>query len=71
MPLTSLAGVLTLIEALPKVVAAAPEFKRLFEEGILPLFKPHEQTQLKESYRKAREGSDAAQADFVQAGRGQ
>lgn len=64
-----LALVLTLIQQLPKVVAAAPEFANLFHE-LIKGFGSHEQDQLKSAYAAARAASDSAQDDFVDASRG-
>ena len=61
--------VLNIIKAVPKVVAEAPAFKALFDQAIT-VFKPAEQEQLKSAYRAARDRSDDAQDDFVQASRG-
>lgn len=60
---------LGLVEALPKVIAAAPEFKKLFDQVLL-IFNEPEQEQLKTAYAKAREESDSAQEDFVKASKG-
>ena len=67
MPL--LAVILPLIEALPKVVAAAPEFKRLFDE-LISGFREEDQEVLKSAYQRARDASDSAQEDFQKASRG-
>jgi hypothetical protein len=68
--LTSFSVILRLVEQLPKVVAAAPEFKKLFD-AFVATFRPHEQTQLKDAYQRAIAESDAAQEDFVKASRGE
>lgn len=70
MPLISISTIVGLIDALPKVVAAAPEFEALFDQ-MVQAFKPHEQSQLKSAYQRARERSDSAQADFQKASRGE
>lgn len=69
MPLISIAAIVGLVEQLPKVVAAAPEFKRLFD-ALISNFKTHEQSELKAAYQRAIAESDSAQEDFVNAGRG-
>jgi hypothetical protein len=69
MPLPALTVILPLIEALPKVVAAAPEFKALFDQFIQG-FNDHDQARLKTAYAVARDRSDSAQEDFVDASRG-
>lgn len=61
--------ILTLIRALPQVVAAAPEFKALFDEFIKG-FSDDEQEELKSAYQHARDTSDSAQQDFLDASRG-
>lgn len=53
----------------PKVIAEAPHFVELVH-GVLPIFNGAQQDELKSALAAARERSDAAQADFVQAGRG-
>ena len=58
-----------LIEALPAVVAAAPEFVNLFNE-FLKSFKEDEQAELKSAYQRARQASDSAQQDFTEASKG-
>lgn len=62
--------IIGLISALPKVVAAAPEFVRLFDE-LVKIFPKDEQDELKAAYQKAREASDSAQEDFQDASRGE
>lgn len=66
MPIMAL---IPLIQALPKVIAMAPEFENLFNEFVRN-YNSTEQEQLKSAYQAARERSDSAQADFVQASRG-
>lgn len=61
--------ILSLVQALPKVVAAAPEFKALFDQ-LLHGFNESEQAQLKSAYQTARDRSDSAQEDFQDASRG-
>ena len=68
--LTSFSVILGLVEKLPKVVAAAPEFKALFD-AFVGTFRTHEQTQLKDAYQRAIAQSNAAQEDFVKASRGE
>lgn len=62
--------VLGLIHNLPKAIAAASEFKALFDQ-ILKGFNTQEQAQLKDAYQHARERSDSAQADFIKASQGE
>jgi hypothetical protein len=64
------AALIPLIEALPKVVASAPEFINLFHEFIKG-FSEQEQEELKDAYQRARSRSDEAQAEFEQASRGE
>lgn len=64
-----LAVLLPLIEALPKVVAAAPAFVNLFNE-LISGFSEEDQTVLKTAYQAARDRSDSAQEDFTDASRG-
>jgi hypothetical protein len=67
--LIAFGAILKAVEQLPKVIAAAPEFKNLFDQ-MIKAFQPHQQSQLKTAYAKAIETSDSAQADFVEASRG-
>lgn len=53
----------------PKAIAAAPQFVELVK-GVLPIFSGAQQDELKAALAAARQRSDEAQADFVQAGRG-
>jgi hypothetical protein len=64
------AVLIPLIEALPKVVAAAPEFKKLFD-AFVEGFKEDDQEELKSAYQRARDASDSAQNDFLDASRGE
>lgn len=48
---------------------AGPAFAALLDQ-VIPLFAGAEQAQLKDAYAKARQNSDDAQDDFVNAGRG-
>lgn len=61
--------ILSLVQGLPKVVAAAPEFANLFHE-LIKGFNTTEQDQLKSAYQAARDASDSAQEDFTDASRG-
>lgn len=63
------AVLLPLIQALPKVVAAAPEFKALFDEFVKG-YNTTDQATLKSAYQEARDRSDSAQNDFLDASRG-
>jgi hypothetical protein len=54
-----MAWALKLLQAVPQVVAAAPDFKHLWDE-LVGTFKPHEQQDLKDAYTAAI--SDAADA---------
>ena len=63
------AVVLGIIHNLPKAIAAAAEFKELFNQ-LLKGFNSSEQAQLKDAYAHARERSDSAQADFQEASKG-
>ena len=65
-----LAVLLPLVQALPKVVAAAPEFVALFNQ-LISGFKQEDQDVLKAAYREARDRSDSAEADFIKASRGE
>lgn len=60
---------LPLIAALPKAVAAAPEFASLFHE-LIKGYNSSDQEQLKSAYQAARDRSDSAESEFVQASRG-
>lgn len=64
------AALIPLIEALPKVVASAPEFINLFHEFISG-FSEEDQTKLKNAYQVARSRSDEAQEEFEAASRGE
>jgi hypothetical protein len=59
----------TVLNAIKLAGSATPAFDALFHQ-VLPLFGHAEQSQLKDAYAAARATSDAAQDDFVQAGRG-
>lgn len=59
----------TILGIVQTAVSAGPAFEALFQQ-VLPLFSKQEQDELKSAYAKAREGSDDAQDDFVNAGRG-
>lgn len=61
--------ILGLVQALPKVVAAAPEFVALFDQFI-GVFSDSEQSQLKTAYQAACDRSDSAEEDFLKASRG-
>lgn len=61
--------VMSVVNAAPKVIAAAPQFIEL-AHSVMPLFNGAQQEELKSALRAARERSDAAEADFVKAGRG-
>ncbi len=56
--------VMGIIQNAPKLIAAAPAFKQLFDQ-MLTVFKPGEQAALKDAYAKARGESDDAQEDFT------
>jgi hypothetical protein len=59
----------TVLQIVKGAATAGPAFKSLLDQ-VLPLFSEREQDELKSAYAAAREGSDAAQADFTEAGRG-
>ena len=66
----ALATILPLIEALPKAVAAVPEFVSLFK-GLMAGFNEEDQQRLKDAYARARGISDSAELDFILASHGQ
>lgn len=57
------------IESAPAVIAAAPQFVEIVQ-GVMPIFNGAQQDELKSALAAARERSDDAQTDFVNAGRG-
>lgn len=59
----------TILKIVQGAVNAGPAFTELFDQVKL-VFSPAEQSQLQDAYDKARAGSDAAEDDFVKAGRG-
>lgn len=61
--------VMNVVQAAPKVIAAAPQFVEL-AQSVLPIFSGAQQEALKSALERARAGSDAAEADFVRASRG-
>lgn len=65
----ALALLIPLIQALPKAVAAAPEFISLFNQ-IRAAYGEDEQEALKDAYARARGISDSAQVDFILASHG-
>ena len=65
----NISTVLGIIKSAPAIIAKAPAFKALFDQA-LTVFSPAEQSELKAAYQAARDRSDAAQDDFVQASRG-
>lgn len=62
--------VLGVVQAAPKVIAAAPQFVQL-AQSVLPIFSGAQQEELKSALARARAGSDEAEADFVRASRGE
>lgn len=61
--------ILGIIHNMPKAIAATAEFKELFDQ-LLKGFNSSEQAQLKDAYKHARERSDSAEADFIEASKG-
>lgn len=60
-------NIATLLAALPAigpVVAALPEFKRLFDEIMATAIEPRDQDELKKAYALAIQDSDQAHADL-------
>lgn len=59
----------TILNAIKQVGSATPAFVSLFNH-VLPSFSSNDQAKLKSALEEARAGSDAAEADFVNASRG-
>lgn len=59
----------TILKIVQGATTAAPAFTALLDQ-VKTLFNDNEQTELQDAYDKARGASDAAEDDFVNAGRG-
>lgn len=59
----------TVLAAVKLAGAATPAFKALFDQAV-QVFSPAQQSELKAALAAARENSDDAQDDFVNAGQG-